>query len=172
MSTWTTPLTWQVDQLVTEADLNTQLRDNLRFLKDPPTALVRLDETQDFASTSGEFVDIDRQRLALSLTTAGGDLLVVFFGLLRNNSSGSGAALDIAIDGTRIGGDGGLLIVDPNLSDWIPVSVIALVQDLDAGPHSLYLQWRRTEAKGTMYLAAGANTRDSNTHSQFWAREI
>ena len=38
---WNTPLTWQVDQLVTEADLNSQLRDNLRFLKDPPTDFIQ-----------------------------------------------------------------------------------------------------------------------------------
>ena len=82
--TWNTPLTWQVDQLVTEADLNSQLRDNLRFLKDPPTDFISLDEEQDYASTSDEFVDVDRQKLALSVTTAGGDLLVVFFGMLRN----------------------------------------------------------------------------------------
>ena len=170
--TWNTPLTWQVDQLVTEADLNSQVRDNLRFLKDPPTALVRLDEEQDFASTSDEFVDIDRQKLALNVTTAGGDLLVAFYGMLRNSTTSGGAAIDVALDGVRIGGDDGLLVTDPDLRDWFPVCFLVLLRELAAGPHNLFLQWRRTGPVGTLYLAAGASTSDVATHSQFWAREV
>ncbi len=169
---WNTPLTWQVDQLVTEADLNSQLRDNLRFLKDPPTAAVRLDEAQDYASTSEEFVDIDRQRLALNVTTGGGDLLVAFYGMLRNSSSRGGAALDVALDDVRIGGDDGLLGIPVPLSYWLPVCFLALVQELAAGPHNLFLQWRRSQSAGTIYLAAGAGTTDYDMHGQFWAREV
>ena len=169
---WNTPLTWQVDQLVTEADLNSQLRDNLRFLKDPPTDFISLDEEQDYASTSDEFVDVDRQKLALSVTTAGGDLLVVFFGMLRNDSTNAGAALDIALDGERIGGDDGLIGTDHRFREWLPVSLAVLVRELAAGPHNLFLQWRRSLRGGTAYLAAGAGTANYDMHGQFWTREV
>lgn len=170
--TWNTPLTWQVDQLVTEADLNSQLRDNLRFLKDPPTAAVRLDEAQDYVSTSDEFVDIDRQRLALNVTTGGGDLLVAFYGMLRNSSSRGGVTLDVALDGARIGGDDGLVGLPSPLAQWLPVCFLILKQDLAAGPHNLFLQWRRSQGAGTLYLAAGAGTLNLDMHGQFWAREV
>ena len=170
--TWNTPLTWQVDQLVTEADLNSQLRDNLNFLKDPPTAFIQLDEDQDYASTSNEFVDVDRQKLALSVTTAGGDLLVVFFGMVRNDYTSAGVALDIALDGARIGGDDGLIGVAPAFRDWMPVSMAVMVRELAAGPHNLFLQWRRILRNGTAYLAAGAGTTNYDMHGQFWAREV
>ncbi len=170
--TWNTPLTWQVDQLVTEADLNSQLRDNLRFLKDPPTDFIQLDEEQDYASTSDVFVDVDRQKLALSVTTAGSDLLVVFFGMVRNDYTSAGVALDIALDGARIGGDDGLIGVAPAFRDWMPVSMAVMVRELAAGPHKLFLQWRRILSNGTAYLAAGAGTSNYDMHGQFWAREV
>ena len=170
--TWNTPLTWQVDQLVTEADLNSQLRDNLRFLKDPPTDFIQLDEEQDYASTSDVFVDVDRQKLALSVTTAGSDLLVVFFGMVRNDYTSAGVALDIALDGARIGGDDGLIGVAPVFRDWMPVSMAVMVRELAAGPHKLFLQWRRILSIGTAYLAAGAGTTNYDMHGQFWAREV
>ncbi|MCE2488456.1 MAG: hypothetical protein J4G17_00580 [Anaerolineae bacterium] len=170
--TWHTPLTWQVDQLVTEADLNGQLRDNLTFLKDPPTAFVRLDEEADYTTSSDEFVDVDRERLALKLTTAGGDLLVVYFGMLFNGFSGGGVALDVALDGRRVGRDDGLLIGGISDRSWTSVSFTALVRDLAAGSHQLYLQWKRTKQTGVAQMLAGAGTLNLDVHPQFWAREI
>ena len=170
--TWHVPLTWQVDQLVTEADLNSQLRDNLNFLKDPPTAFVSLDEEADYASNSNEFVDVDRERLALSLTTAGGDLLVVFFGMVKNSDARGAVALDVALDGARVGGDDGLIGSSPDSRNWTPVSFCALVRDVAAGAHNLYLQWKRNPREGAAQLAAGAGTHSFDNHAQFWAREI
>jgi len=170
--TWHTPLTWQVDQLVTDADLNGQLRDNLTFLKDPPTAFVRLDEEADYATSSDEFVDVDRDRLALNLTTAGGDLLVVFFGMVKNVYSRGSVALDVTLDGTRIGKNDGLILSSTDARDWTPVSFMALVRELAAGSHQLYLQWRRSAETGSAVMAAGAGTEHYDTHAQFWAREV
>ena len=173
MSTvWHTPLTWQVDQLVTEADLNSQLRDNLGFLKDPPTAFVSLDEERDYVSTSNSFVDVDRERLALRLTTAGGDLLVVFFGMLKNTARDGGVSLDVSLDGSRIGQDDGLIGSDVLLTQWQPVSFCALVRDLAAGQHNLHLQWKRSNRSGAIYMSVGAGTANVDYHAQFWAREI
>ena len=169
---WHTPLTWQVDQLVTEADLNSQLRDNLGFLKDPPTAFVSLDEESDYVTSSNTFVDVDRDRLALDLTTAGGDLLVVFFGMLKNHASDGGASLDVALDGSRIGRDDGLIGSDAGSTHWQPVSFCALVRDLAAGQHKLHLQWKRSHGRGLVYMSVGADTAHADYHPQFWAREI
>ncbi|MCY3907789.1 MAG: hypothetical protein OXF63_11125 [Anaerolineaceae bacterium] len=169
---WHTPLTWQVDQLVTEADLNSQLRDNLGFLKDPPTAFVSLDEVADYVTSSNAFVDVDRARLALTLTTAGGDLLVVFFGMVRNPASNGGGSFDVVLDGSRIGKDDGLIGSDPGSTHWQPLSFCALVRDLSAGQHNLHLQWKRSNRSGAIYMSVGAGTANVDYHAQFWAREI
>ncbi len=169
---WHTPLTWQVDQLVTEADLNSQLRDNLGFLKDPPTAFVSLDEERDYVTSSNSFVDVDRDRLALSLTTAGGDLLVVFFGMLRNPHGNGGGSLDLLLDGSRIGRDDGLTGCDTGSTHWQPVSFCALLRNLPGGQHNIHLQWKRTNRSGAIYMSAGAGTATADYHPQFWAREI
>jgi len=50
---WHTPITWAVDQLVTNEDLNEQVRDNLEFLYERPVTdyiLIRDEKTQN---TSG-----------------------------------------------------------------------------------------------------------------------
>ncbi|MDD9955686.1 MAG: hypothetical protein OXP68_05650 [Anaerolineaceae bacterium] len=169
---WHTPLTWQVDQLVTEADLNSQLRDNLGFLKNPPTAFVSLDEQTDYVTSSNDFVDADRTRLALSLTTAGGDLLVVFFGMLRNPSNNGGGSLDVALDGSRTGKDDGLVGIDTGSTHWQPVSFCALLREVPAGQHNLHLQWKRSHRSGAIYMSVGAGTTNADYHPQFWAREI
>jgi len=171
-ATWSTPLTWQVDQLVTEADLNRELRDNLNFLKDPPTAFVELAGRDDYSTTSTRFVDVDRQRLALSVTTAGGDLLVAFFGMVRNSSSSGGVSVDVSLDGTRLGGETGLIGSHAESREWTPLAFLALARELAAGPHNLFLQWRRNPVSGSATLAGGAGDHDARMHGQFWAREV
>ena len=171
-NTWSTPLTWQVNQLVTEADLNSQLRDNLRYLKDPPTAFTRIEGQSDYRTTSDSFVDVQRQGLGLSVTTAGGDLLVAFFGMVRNDDADGGVALDVNLDGARLGGQDGLIGSDPELRNWAPLGFLALAQNLDAGAHSLILQWKRNPGRGTARLAGGNGANNFKMHGQFWAREV
>ena len=46
---WTTPITWNVDQLVTNTDLNQQLRDNLDYLLSPNHERIIRDNSGDAA---------------------------------------------------------------------------------------------------------------------------
>ena len=75
---WTTPKTWADDELVTANVMNTHVRDNLNALKAPPTARYELNRTSDYTTTSTSFVDVDGTKLALTITTSGGDVMVHF----------------------------------------------------------------------------------------------
>ena len=56
---WTDPKTFTVGELLTAADLNTYVRDNLDFLYRKPIVTVRLTSTQSVASASDHVVQWD-----------------------------------------------------------------------------------------------------------------
>ena len=57
--TWTDPKTFTVGELLTAADLNTYVRDNLDFLYRKPIVTVRLTSTQSVANASDHVVQWD-----------------------------------------------------------------------------------------------------------------
>lgn len=164
-ATWSVPRTWVVGELVTASLLNTHLRDNLEFLKAPPTALYNVNQGSDYTTTSTSFADVDATNLSLNITTAGGDVLIVFMGY------GGGTArlyFDILIDGVRMAGDDGFLAAVNAVNT--PITLVALKQGLSAASHTFKLQWKVNSGSGTLY--AGAGTSGLDTHPQFFVREI
>ncbi len=167
---WTSPKTWTSEPL-TSADLNTHLRDNLEALKDPPTAHYEAAELADYTTTSTTFVDVDESNLRFTLETHGGDLLVGFHGYVTCNvSSLRTISFDVEVDGTRQGGDAGIQAAQVNSSNRQPVSFVHLITGLDAGSHTISLQWRISSATATLF--AGASTGETDVVPQFWVREV
>ena len=165
---WTSPITW-TSALVTVAQFNEQIRDNMLALKDPPFDVVNVNEGADYTTTSTSFVSIDDAGdpdLSLTITTGGGDVLVSFSGSLTNNSGIN--YLDFTVDGTRFGLDDGILRMQSASAN--AVSFAVWVEGLAAGAHTFVLQWKVSAGTGTMY--AGAGTSNSDIHPQFSAREV
>jgi hypothetical protein len=171
---FTAPSTFTAGQLITANDLNTQLRDNLIALKDPNSASYILNESSDYATTSNAFVNVDATagKLSLSITLAVQADVFIFFTGSVESSAAARANFDIAMDGTRIGGDDGLLIVGMNTINLsMPVSLTFLKTAVPAGSHTFNLQWKTNTGTLTMYAGAGtANQRD--IHPQFIVREM
>lgn len=57
--TWTTPVTWATNQLVTAANMNEQVRDNLNYLLAKPTVKILGDTGANYSTSSTSFVDVD-----------------------------------------------------------------------------------------------------------------
>lgn len=167
--TWITPKTWTANELVTAAMLNTHLRDNLNALKAPPTQHYECDESANYTTTSGVFVDVDATNLALTIETTGGDLLVHFHGTISQTSTVAAVMFDLELDGARVAGNDGILVVQTN-AQATPVSFTYLITGLSADEHTIALQWKTTTGSATMY--AGAGTAYSDIHPQMWAREV
>ncbi len=163
---WTTPKTWSVDELLTAADLNEQLRDNMNALKSPPSAEYTLNEASDYSTSSTTFVDVDGTNLALTVNTNGGDVMVHFHGVI--NSSGNRVYLDVDVDGSRVAGDDG--ITGGYFSNRMPISFTRLLTGLSAGEHTFTLQWKVSGGSATMF--AGAGSANEDWHPQFWVREV
>jgi hypothetical protein len=171
---WTEPKTWTNEPLVA-GDLNTHLRDNLEALKEPPCAHYELNESGDYGVTSTSFVNVDGAKLALSITTSGGDVMVAFHGFVRAGTNSDTLYMDVDLDGiARIGGDDGIIAVMRAASGGsptrIPISFVRLVTGLAAGTHVFTLQWKVSGGTGELY--AGAGTSGLDLHPQFWVREV
>lgn len=171
---WTQPATWTVNQLVTAADMNTHLRDNLEFLKDPPTGAYKADESADYNTTSTSFVNVDVTNFAFSLDTAGGDVLIGFYGTFIMNAASREVYLDVDVNTLgRVGGNDGLIAgqnPETSVTRPIPISFTYLLRNLSAGNHIFRLQWKVDGGNATLY--AGAGTTGWDLHPQFWVREI
>jgi len=166
---WSPPRSWSTGELVSASLLNSHLRDNLEFLKTPPTALYTLNESSDYTTTSTSFVNIDGTKLSLTITTAGGDVLVGFCGCILE-SAGS-VFFDVEVDTVRTAGDDGLCVVSPSSSTQrLNASFFKLIQGLSAGVHTFKLQWRVNGGTGTLF--AGAGTSNGDIHPQFFVREV
>lgn len=99
---WTTPKNWSAI-LVTVADLNTHIRDNLNALKTPPQDIYSTGAYAGANTTSSTFVNIDATNLSLDITTTGGRIAILLQVLVYATATAQRAYFDISINGSRIG---------------------------------------------------------------------
>jgi len=168
---WTAPTTRTTGTLITASIWNADIVDNLDALKDPPTDHYELDEVSDYTTSSTSFTDVDATNLAMSVTTTGGDVIVEFHGTMMVNATYF-FMLDIDVDGSREGGDDGILSFENASGEVKPVSFSRLITGLAAGSHTFKLQWKVMNGAATVTLSAGAGTSNKDVHGQFWAREV
>lgn len=171
---YTTPITWN-SSLVTVAQMNEQIRDNLNALKDPPTDSYDVNEGADYTTTSTGFQNVDTTDLAMSITTTGGDIMVHFHGTVDNGSINTRVYFDLFSNtlGGRVGGDDGIVYIQMPTStsgQGHSVSFTRLITGFGAGTHGFTLQWKVSGGTATMY--AGAGTSNKDMHPQMWAREV
>jgi len=159
---WTTPRTWVASELLTAALLNAHVRDNLDWMKTPPSnsyALKNLSATLTTTSTS--FGDADATNLSLTITTVGGPVLIVFSGAVGNSGANT-TYLDITVDGTRQGDTTiGITSALSGAGSILPTTIVFVTAALAAGSHTFKIQWRVTAGTGSLYK-----------NGQFYVREF
>ncbi len=167
---WTSPKTWSSEPL-TSLDLNTYMRDNQNHLKDrlDASASQIVSGLSELSSTSNAFVDVDATRLALTLTTHGGDVLLGFTGAAKCSRDTGAVYFNVAVDGANYIADDGIVscqIAQSGDSRKLkPFSFVLLITGLSAGQHTFKLRWK----------ASNNNTVSMDIvklHPQFWAKEI
>jgi hypothetical protein len=174
MSTWTDPKSWVTGELVTAADLNTYLRDNLLFLRNV-TSFNHVEVDATYSTTSTTWVDIDATQLSLTVATHGGVLLLGAEMAVAMSNGLERAHFDVTLNGTRLGGSHGLLAHDVVhnayifASDPLVVSFQHFIPALPAGTHTLTLQWFRQGGSPTISLA---DTASGGIPVQFYAMEF
>jgi hypothetical protein len=168
MPTWTTMNDLETGDLVTEADMDA-LRGNLEYLLDPNKQRILRDNTAAYSTTSTSFVDVDATNLAITLTTHGGPVLVLFGGV-HYHSGGGGAEIhyDVAVDGTRLASSFSGGLVYDQFADTRPkhAALAVLLTDLSAGSHTFKLQWKTNSSTAYLY------SQTAQTPVQFAAIEL
>ncbi len=175
MTTWTTPRTWGTGDLVTAADLNEQLRDNLAYLKTAITFdLVEADN--NYTSTNAStFEDVDTSNLSLTVTTRGKLAAIGLQTCLRQTQQSQAICMDITVDGNRVGGNFRGLVYHrmTNARDaTAPTPVFAhhWLTTLPAGTHTLKLVWLQvTTNLDTGYID---NTANGGLPTRLWLMEF
>ena len=167
---WTTPKTWSSEPL-TSIDLNTYVRDNQNHLKDRLDAGVSrvISEGQVLNTTAHDFVDVDATKLALTLTTHGGDVLLGFTGSVQHRINNATTNFNVAVDGVDYIADDGVIGLrtasDGDHERVKPLSFVLLIAGLSAGSHSFRLRWKTSRSNTARMDVV-------NLHPQFWAKEI
>lgn len=163
---WTAPKTWAAGEALSVADFNTHIRDNLNALKTPPTDTLEDEQATDLTTVSTTFVDITNH--SLTIVTTGGDILVG--ARLTLYANGGAIRLNILLDGVAIyptAADGIAYVLSTQVET---VTLNELLTGVDAGSHTIKLQWRISAGTASLYRAAG--TAGVDIMPQFWAREI
>lgn len=97
---WTDPVTWEDLDMVSAVDLNTQLRDNLLYLKGRPAAFVADFDNAVISTSSTAWVDMTGMSVTIT-TTATSRLLILASGSLNCTNNFTYPTLDL--DGTNLG---------------------------------------------------------------------
>lgn len=164
---WQEPKTWNTGDLLTAQDMNIQLRDNLRYLKNLPYSQQTIRRNANYTTSSRSFVDIDGLDLTLTLPLTGA-VLIGFLGTFQQDRSAQ-VCLDLLVDGVRLGNDRGISCLHFSNANVAQSFTFTFLRDqLAAGEHQFRLQWRVSSGRATLFAAAGNN----DPPIFFWLRAL
>jgi hypothetical protein len=109
---------------------------------------------------SDSFANVDGTNLSLAITTGARRVLIVVSATGTVNNAAGYIALDVSVDGTRLGAAGdGLVAVSqtPTASDALNLSFSHVTDVLTAASHTFNLMWRQgtTAHTSTLYGTTG-----------------
>jgi hypothetical protein len=142
---WTAPTTRATDDLINASIWNTDVVDNLAFLKNPTSGVATL--TTQLTTTSTSFTDATG--LSVTMTTSGGNVMCVFNASVGNNGA-SQNIFTLDVDGTDQGATDGLLSVTAS-AIAANASFVYVVTGLSAASHTIKVQWRVSGGTGTLF---------------------
>lgn len=166
LSAWVNPPTRSTNDLINATIWNQDVVANTQALKNPPSDQYTANESSDYAGT-GSWADVDATNWSFSVTTTGGDVMVHFDGTVYTTGAAANVQLDVAVDGTRDGGDDGYIKQNVSATPTV-VSFTRLITGLTAGSHTFTLQW----LAGTVARMAAGSGGSHDVHPQFWVREV
>ena len=170
---WTTPRTWTALMQPGATAFNTEIRDNLNALKNPPFAHTAFSDTAvaPYATTSTVYVAINSATLSHQLTTFGGAVHIGFQAHLTSNAaffldftwSASGGSYNSAIASAIGGASTALQLFGGALGN---INLQAWINNLASGTYTIRPAWR---------MGAGTTTgtvQSSGRVVTFWVREM
>lgn len=153
---WTTPATWAA-ALVTVSQFNTQIRDNLRALKNPPSGHSLVSARDYVVAGAGAWTAVDTGLVAghfqHAVTVAETRVQVLFNGTVRAQNNTGLLGWNISVDGTPYFPGNGIAFWDASgLSGRaMPISFTRTLTGLTPGSHTFRLDWSANVAGFTLF---------------------
>lgn len=138
---WTPPRTWTVGEAVTKAIMDSHLRDNLDFLRTPPSDRDLSNTAVSTTSTSM----VDLTGASLSITTQGKNLIAFFSGTVSVAAGpvDEAARFQFDLDGTPSPALQQVRCLSTaGVADYKPVSFFYVFTGVSAAAHTVKVQWR------------------------------
>ncbi|MFA6270904.1 MAG: hypothetical protein WC657_06900 [Candidatus Paceibacterota bacterium] len=147
---WITPSTRSTNELITAIDWNADVVANLIALKTPPTDVYN--PAGGYSTTSTSYVDVDATNYNLTITTTGGDILIIFSGSGAMTASSNVGYVTVALDGTDLHTAG---IAWTSAATYGDLSFTLLLEGIAAGSHSVKLRYKVSAS--TLTLLSGGH---------------
>ena len=107
-------------------------------------------------------------RASITRTTAANPALLSFTGACTGSDAAEAVYMNFTIDGTTVlGSTNGIIMSQPNVSEYMNCSLVAMSSDLTAGSHTFKFQWARASGTGTLTMVCG-----TTNACQFWVAEV
>lgn len=168
---WTSPATWTAGQVVSAADMNTQVRDNMSYLLSGRPIATATRQAQ-YSTTTASFTDVDATNLKVSGSIISGRAMVLIStGLGAANSANHYGAVSVIADSTTYplthNTTYGLAFASQN-DVQKTVGLLAIFTGLSAGTHDFKLQFKAGVAGQAAYVGSIAVTFAQVTTMALW----
>jgi hypothetical protein len=112
----------------------------------------------DYTTTSTTYVAVDATNLNFTITTGARRVLISFTGSVSHTANGGVVYLDVAVDGTQVGGSVGLVLFQTASAAQSGNASFTYVTDaLTAGSHTFELMWKGAVGTATLFGGATAS---------------
>lgn len=142
MATYTPPSDYAQGAMVSSADFNLYVFDNIEALKTPANASATTTSTQDVTSTT--FVDVTAMTLSITPSHASGTGILHVVGMLTVRCSSTATiyntVIDLLVGGTSVSGGIGVAQVRGNTDQTFSVTIDRIVTGITTGAKTVKLQ--------------------------------
>lgn len=161
-SAWSDPITW-TPTLVTVAQMNSGIRDNLRALKSPPSGLSYVSARDYSVAGLNAFTAIDTGlvdgRFQHTVALAGTFLRVEALLPIHPKVNNGQVAFNVAVNGVDYFPNGfGLWDATAQSANTHPIALRALLTGLTAGSNTIRLDWSATHTAFLIECGGVADT--------------
>lgn len=166
--------TWTPNEVASSDDLNTNIRDNLEYIYNPPTAINEFSVTgANLTTTSASFTDVNNIFVGTVYpSNASGTctlLVTSLFSVRPNTGAGQQTArFDLTLNGTSVTGGTGICTAYGNWNQVYPVGINYWLDEVPTGTAVVKLRWK-TDG-GTATIQGGGST--IGGVAQFAVREV
>jgi hypothetical protein len=149
MPDYSTPEDWTTEELVLASKLNRHIRDNMQWFKSPPFNSVINSAIINTTSTSV----VEVTGTSTTVTSTGGNMLIVVSGINDNGTSGNTNTWDIAVDGTRLGhATTGLTAMRATGVQYADCVNMQIITPVSAGLHTYSAYWKVSAGTGSAFV--------------------